>query len=75
MPNKKYFGNFFSGTTKSPVSHKGVHFLIDAAAVSHKGMHFLRPLCYELPVIKPTLFRPWNLGKIILVILLYQNHI
>nr|DAI39364.1 MAG TPA: hypothetical protein [Caudoviricetes sp.] len=45
------------------------------AAVSHKGMHFLRPLCYDLPVIKPTHFLPRNLGKSFLVILLYQNHI
>lgn len=57
------------------VSHKGVHFLIDAAAVSHKGVHFLLPLRYELPVIKPTLFLPKISGKSFLVILLYQNHI
>lgn len=57
------------------VSHKGVHFLIDAAKVSHKGVHFLRPLCYELPVIKPTHFLPKIYGKSFLVILLYQNYI
>ena len=57
------------------MSYKGVHFLIAAAAVSYKGVHFLLPLLYELPVIKPTHILPRNLGKIILVILLYQNHI
>nr|DAZ57569.1 MAG TPA: hypothetical protein [Caudoviricetes sp.] len=31
--------------------------------MSHKGVHFLLPLRYELPVIKPTLFMPRNLGK------------
>lgn len=63
MPNKKYFGNFFSGTTKSQVSHKGMHFLMQLAAVSHKGVHFLRQLCYELPVIEPTHFLPKISGK------------